>query len=247
MPELGVIGGTGLTEFQQGKVVGSRATPYGDSAADIVVSEVVGREVAFMARHGVPHRLPPHKVNYRANVWALHAVGVRQVIAVNAVGAIPSAWLPGSLVVPDQIIDYTYGREPSFCDGEGSELLHIDFTEPYSEALRQALIKAANQSHCDIIDKGVYGVTQGPRLETAAEINRMERDGCDLAGMTAMPEAALARELGMDYAMLCVVVNPAAGRSDQPITLEEIHQVLEQGITKVRAILAQLPQVLREG
>ena len=245
MPELAVIGGTGLTEFQQGIVVGSRNTPYGESAADIVVSELAGCDVAFMARHGVPHRLPPHKVNYRANIWALHAAGVRQVIAVNAVGAIPAEWLPGSLVVPDQIIDYSYGREPSFCDGEGSELLHIDFTEPYSESLRQALFKAAAQSHCELIDGGVYGVTQGPRLETAAEINRMERDGCDLVGMTAMPEAALARELGMEYAMLCVVVNPAAGRGDQPITLEEIHLVLEQGITKIRAVLAQLPQVLR--
>jgi len=245
MPELGIIGGTGLTEFQQGVITGSRDTPYGDSAAELVVSDVADCKVVFMARHGVPHQLPPHKVNYRANIWAMHAVGVRQIIAVNAVGAIPAAWLPGSLVIPDQIVDYTYGREPSFCDGKNGELQHIDFTEPYSAPLRQSLIKAAAQSHCDVIDGGVYGVTQGPRLETAAEINRMERDGCDLAGMTAMPEAALARELGMEYAMLCVVVNPAAGRSDQPITLEEIHQVLEQGITKVRAILTHLPQVLR--
>jgi 5'-methylthioinosine phosphorylase len=244
MPELGIIGGTGLTEFQQGEVIGSRDTDYGISAADIILSQLNGTDVAFLARHGVPHLLPPHKVNYRANIRALYEVGVRKIIAINAVGGIRADCTAGSIVIPNQLIDYSYGREPSFCDGNGGELLHIDFTEPFTASLRDTLLSASNKAGCTVIDAGVYGVTQGPRLETAAEIDRMERDGCDLVGMTAMPEAALARELGIDYAMLCIVVNPAAGRSDKPITLEEIHQVLDGGIERIRGILGQVPSVL---
>ncbi len=244
MPELAIIGGTGLTELQRGEVIGQRSTPYGDSAADIICSQFGGRDIAFLARHGVPHSLPPHKVNYRANIWALQQVGVKQIIAVNAVGGIRADWPPGSLVVPAQLIDYSYGREPSFYDGRDGRLEHVDFTEPYSPQLREKLLQAGTVCQCALIDGGVYAVTQGPRLETAAEIDRLERDGCDLVGMTAMPEAALARELAIDYASLCIVVNPAAGRSDRPITLAEIHQVLDDGIDRVKAVLQQLARDL---
>ncbi|ARN75573.1 S-methyl-5'-thioinosine phosphorylase [Oceanicoccus sagamiensis] len=234
---LAIIGGTGLNEFSEGEVVGERHNHYGYTSAAIVQSEVAGRSVCFLARHGNPHTIAPHQVNYRANLWALKQLGVSQILAVNAVGGISPAMVAGALVSPDQLIDYTYGREHTLYDGSDDKLEHIDFSFPFAENLRGALSRAADSCALPLLDKAVYGVTQGPRLETAAEIDRMDRDGCDIVGMTAMPEAGLARELAMDYASLCLVVNPAAGRSDRLITMDDIHRVVDTGMVKVRALL----------
>jgi len=189
----------------------------------------------FLARHGAPHTLAPHAVNYRANVWALREAGVREIIAINAVGGIGDAYPPGRLVIPDQLIDYTWGREHSYCGGAGRALQHVDFTTPYSASLRRRLLQAAPHVGLEVADGGVYGVTQGPRLETAAEIGRMARDGCDIVGMTGMPEAALARELELDYACCAVVVNRAAGRGED--IHGELERWVESGMTAVRRLV----------
>ena len=234
---IGIIGGTGLSSFHQGRSVGDRLTPYGETSAAIIGSEIEGIPVCFLARHGDPHRIPPHKVNYRANIWAFKELGVSKLVAVNAVGGITSEMPAGSLVIPDQIVDYTYGRDHTFYDGNNNELEHIDFSFPFAAGLRQLIVTAAAASNINIIDGATLGVTQGPRLESAAEINRMESDGCELVGMTAMPEAALARELSIDYASICLVVNPAAGRGHSVITMDQINDVIQFGMTDVRRLL----------
>ena len=235
---IAIIGGTGLNTFSDGEAVGERHNHYGYTSATIVRSEIDGRQVCFLARHGNPHTIAPHQVNYRANLWALKQLGVSKILAVNAVGGIAPSMSAGTLVLPDQLIDYTYGRQHTLYDQTDDKLEHIDFSYPFSSHLRDALKRAALSCSLPLLDKAVYGVTQGPRLETAAEITRMDRDGCDIVGMTAMPEAALARELDMDYASLCLVVNPAAGRSDGLITMDDIHSVVDAGMIKVRALLA---------
>ena len=235
---IAVIGGSGLSEFFEGRVVGHRQTPYGDTSADIVHSQHAGVDCYFLARHGNPHTIAPHHINYRANLWALHQLGVKQVIAVNAVGGISDQMPTSSLVLPDQLIDYTHGRENSFYDGVQQALQHIDFTHPFSNKLINDLHKVSIRHAIKVHAGGVYGVTQGPRLETAAEIRRLASDGCDIVGMTAMPEAALARELAIDYASVCLVVNPAAGLSAELITMDEIHKVLEQGMDTVKSLIS---------
>lgn len=237
---VGIIGGTGLTELEGLEMTGERdiETPWGKPSAPLQTGVLDGREVVFLARHGRPHRITPHQVNYRANLWALQQVGVRAVVGVNAVGGIHPAMGPAHIVVPDQIIDYTWGRAHTFFEGDLSETTHIDFTYPYSESGRQALLTSANHLKLRHSGFGVYAATQGPRLESAAEIVRLERDGCDIVGMTGMPEAALAAELEMDYVCLALVVNWAAGKSDHIITMAEIEAAIEQGMSGVRAILA---------
>jgi 5'-methylthioinosine phosphorylase len=197
-----------------------------------------GRECLFLARHGVPHRIAPHRINYRANLWALRELAATEVLGVNAVGGIHPDMPTGALVLPDQLVDYTWGREQSVCDGESAPLDHIDFTRPYCASLRGRLLKAAASEEIDLVDFGTYGVTQGPRLETAAEVRRLANDGCDLVGMTGMPEAAIAAELGLPYASLCLVVNPAAGLSDEPITLAAMQSVLEGGTVRLGRLLS---------
>lgn len=238
IPTLAIIGGTGLNSFEQGEAIDVPATPFGAVSGEIVSVKHQHGSFAFMARHGRPHKIPPHLINYRANIWALRHLGIQRIIAVNAVGGIRADLAAGSLVVPDQIVDYSYGREHTFFDGTEYPLDHIDLSYPFSEPIRQALLAAAQEVACPAADGAVYASTQGPRLETAAEINRLEKDGCDIVGMTAMPEAALARELGMDYASLCLVVNPAAGRSEALITMDQISAVVETGMEKVKAVLA---------
>jgi 5'-methylthioinosine phosphorylase len=244
--ELAIIGGTGLYNFPGLEKVEKRAveTPYGVASDAITLGEIGGRRVAFLARHASGHSIPPHRINYRANIWALHNLGARRVLGVNAVGGIRADMGPRVLVVPDQVIDYTHGRITSFCDGEGAKVEHIDFTEPYSAALRREVLAAAKRTGIDIVDGGCYGATQGPRLETRAEIARMRRDGCDLVGMTGMPEAALARELQLDYACLAVVANWAAGCPEgdaaPEISLPEIFAHLEAATAKVPPVISAL-------
>lgn len=241
--DLAVIGGSGLYQFPGLENTTRRAldTPYGAASGDVVLGDFAGMRVAFLARHGESHSLPPHRVNYRANVWALHQLGARRVVGVNAVGGIRGDMGPRAIVVPDQLIDYTHGRYTSYCDVEGAEVKHIDFSEPYTESLRQQLLAAARAAGVSIIDGGCYGATQGPRLETRAEIARMKRDGCDLVGMTGMPEAVLARELGLEYACLALVANFAAGCGDEDeISIEEIFAHLAAATAEVPRILARM-------
>jgi len=241
--ELAVIGGTGLYRFPGLEDIERHQidTPYGKPSDDTVVGTLGGKRVAFLARHGEGHSVAPHRVNYRANVWALHRLGARRIVGVNAVGGIRADMGPRVLVVPDQIIDYTSGRLTSFCDAEGAEVKHIDFGEPYTASLRGALIAAARAAGVPVVDGGCYGATQGPRLETRAEIARMRRDGCDLVGMTGMPEAALARELACEYACLALVANWAAGCGDEAeISLPEIFANLEAATAEVPKIVQVL-------
>lgn len=220
MTTLAIIGGSGLTRMDGLRVTRREMvkTPYGAPSCPIVFGELGGREVAFLARHGSSHRIPPHRINYCANIWALNSVGIKRIIAVGALGGIRSDSAVGSIVIPDQIIDYTHGREGTFFDGGDDPVEHIDFSYPYDETLRSALIEGARATvGVQVVDNGVYGVTQGPRLETVAEIRRMANDGCSIVGMTGMPEAALAAELGIAYACCGVVVHPAAGKNEQKI------------------------------
>ena len=241
MTELAIIGGTGLSRLQNLEFTDKKRihTPYGEPSSEFILGKINNKKVSFLARHGNPHKIPPHRINYRANLWGLKELGVEKIIAVAAVGGITAEMTPGRIAIPDQIIDYTYGRAHTFFEDDEDPVSHIDFTYPYSEKIRTQLIKAAVNSGLDICTKGVYGGTQGPRLETAAEIRRMERDGCDLVGMTGMPEAALARELGMEYAACAVVANWAAGKSEGEITMQDIKQNLALGMRDAAKIINQ--------
>lgn len=239
---LGIIGGTGLTALDNLNISKRLIvrTPYGEPSQPLVFGEINGKEVVFLARHGGGHTIPPHAVNYRANIWALHSVGVCDLLAVATVGGIAPHLSPGDIVLPNQIIDYTYGRSNTYHDGIELPVRHIDFTQPYSQAMRERCLKAAADIGDGLIDGGVYACVQGPRLETAAEINRYERDGATIVGMTGMPEAVLARELGVSYAAICPVANFAAGRGDsaQSIQFEQVMPLLQQTMDKVRAVIA---------
>lgn len=239
--DLAVIGGTGLYRLAalQDTEALTGDTPYGEPSGPVRVGMLAGRRVAFLARHGEGHSLPPHRVNYRANLWRLKDLGATTVLAVNTVGGITDAWGPGVLGLPDQLIDYTWGRTASFWDGAGGEVLHVDFGQPYTPSLRARVLDAARRAGVAIVDGGCYGATQGPRLETRAEIARMRRDGCDLVGMTGMPEAGLARELGLDYACLAIVANWAAGCGEgDEITMAEV-------LANVEAASGHLPPLLK--
>ena len=241
---LAILGGSGLTELA-GLEVRHRQivrTPYGEPSGPLTFGRLGAAEVIFLARHGYGHTLAPHEINYRANLWALHSKGVKRVAAVCSTGGITGRFVPGALAVPDQIIDYTWGRRATFFEGAEQPVVHIDFTHPYDAAMRRVALDAAKDANIAVVDGGTYGATNGPRLETAAEIERLERDGCDLVGMTGMPEAALAREIGIGYAAIAVVVNWAAGRgtSRDGIMLADLSKALEDGMNRVRSLLVKL-------
>jgi 5'-methylthioinosine phosphorylase len=245
---LALIGGTGLAELPGLERLRSHAveTPYGAPSTTVEEGRWQGESILFLHRHGGREGpIPPHRVNYRANLWALQHLGARRIIAVNAVGGIASQHRPGRLVVPDQLIDYTWGREHSFDDGSSGSLLHVDFTDPYDPSLRKVLLEAARQADVPCDDGAVLAVVQGPRLETAAEVRRLARDGCDLVGMTGMPEAALARELAIPYAAICMVVNAAAGLGEGEITLQDIARVLAGEVALVTRVLDAAMPLLR--
>jgi 5'-methylthioinosine phosphorylase len=237
MSRLGIIGGTGLTALAglEPEHESTVSTPWGEPSASLLHGRLAGQPVVFLARHGREHSIAPHAVNYRANVWALREAGAARVIAVNAVGGISPVFPPGSLALPRHLVDYTWGRAHTFCEGPGQALQHVDFTEPYTQSLREVMLAAAGRAGIMLHDGGVYAVTQGPRLETAAEIDRLARDGCDLVGMTGMPEAGLARELGLEYACCAVVVNHAAGRGGD--IHAELDRWVEAGMAAARALL----------
>lgn len=241
---LGIIGGTGLTQLANLKITRRQLirTPYGEPSGPLTFGELGGKSVVFLARHGSGHTIPPHGVNYRANIWALHSEGVRDIVAVATVGGIHADLGPGTIALPDQIIDYTHGRKNTYYDDVDKPVIHIDFTEPYCPRLRGLCLQASRQSGEPLIDGGVYAAMQGPQLETAAEINKLERDGATMVGMTGMPEAVLARELEISYAAICPVVNHAAGRgsSAHGIRYEEIGAVLDQTMERVRNLIEQV-------
>lgn len=242
MAVIGLIGGSGLTrlsalETERQEVL---STAYGDPSAPISFGRLGNLEVAFLPRHGVNHQIPPHRVNYRANIAALEEIGVTDVIGLAAVGGISDRMAPGTLCIADQIIDYSAGREHTYFEGDDSGVEHVDFTHPYCEALRGRLAEAALDAAVAVINEGCYGATSGPRLETAAEIQRMARDGCDLVGMTGMPEASLAREKDLCYANLSLVVNWAAGLGSGPITMDEIEHYLDEGMQRAVHLITRL-------
>ncbi|MGI9336826.1 MAG: S-methyl-5'-thioinosine phosphorylase [Gammaproteobacteria bacterium] len=239
MTKLAIVGGTGLTSLK-GLSIDRRevvSTRWGEPSGPILHGTLAGKSAAFLPRHGPGHTIPPHRVNYRANIEALRSVGITDVLAVAAVGGIDVRLAPGTLAVPDQIIDYTWGRKHTLFDEELETVVHVDFTSPYSRNLRELLIGAARDAGVDVFEGGTYGCTQGPRLESKAEIDRMERDGCHIVGMTGMPEAALAREAGLAYAHCAVVVNPAAGRGGDEIIMSEIEVHLKTGMVKVMRLI----------
>jgi len=246
---VAIIGGSGLTRLKNLDITRREVirTPYGEPSAPMVYGQLCEQEVVFLPRHGAGHTIPPHEVNYRANIWALKHAGVSMVIAVNAVGGITKEFLGSPLLaIPDQIIDYTYGREHTYFGSEQRQVTHVDFTSPYCEQLRALLIGAAQEKRMEFNRHGTYAATQGPRFESAAEIRRFERDGADMVGMTGMPEAGLARELGLCYACVAVVVNPAAGKGTGEISLKEIEANLESGMAAVRTLLEHaIPSVCR--
>lgn len=240
---LGIIGGTGLTSLEGLEITRREVvrTPFGEPSAPLVHGCFRGYNVTFLARHGHNHSIPPHQVNYRANIWALRHVGVEQVVAVAAVGGIGEAYAPRRLAIPDQIIDYTHSRESTFFDQDSADVTHVDFTYPYDARLRRWLLAAAAEAGIEVVDGGTYAATQGPRLETAAEIQRLRRDGCDLVGMTGMPEAVLAREAELAYAHCAVVANWGAGLAEgQTVSMDDIRDNLTYGMDLVRQLIASL-------
>jgi 5'-methylthioinosine phosphorylase len=243
---LALIGGTGLTELHEPAESLAMETPYGPPAAAIQVVAAEPLRLMFLPRHGSPHRFPPHRVNYRANLWALREAGADRVLAVYAVGGLHEPYAPAALVAPDQLIDYSWGREHTYCDSGDVPLKHVDFTRPYEGALRRSLLAAAQGASVPLVDGGCIGVFQGPRLESAAEIEKARRDGCDMAGMTALPEAGLARELGIDYAGIAVISNWGAGVTDEHLSEEDIAATLREPMARVRRLVAALTRLLAE-
>ncbi len=241
---LAIIGGSGLTQLANLNIERREVvrTPYGEPSGVLLFGRVCSMNVVFLARHGYGHTIPPHMVNYRANLWALHKAGATGVLSVASVGGIRADLGPGVLVVPHQIIDYTHGRRGTFFDGVDGPVVHVDFTEPYDPVLRRRILAAAGEAGEAVVDGAVYAATQGPRLETAAEIERLARDGADVVGMTGMPEAALARELDLPYAALNVVVNWAAGRADSEheIRFEKIEQTAQSAMSRVRRVIDRI-------
>ena len=241
---IAIIGGSGLTQLANLEITHRQIvrTPYGEPSGPLTFGRIGDIQVAFLARHGYGHTLAPHEINYRANLWALHAKGVRRVIAVATVGAIDPNLKGGDIVLPDQLIDYTWGRPSTYFEGAEQPVTHIDFTYPYCGETRTMALAAARDAGVPLVDGGTYAAVQGPRLETKAEINRLERDGATMVGMTGMPEAALARELQVSYASLSVVVNAAAGRGDsaERVSFDDIARIIEESMGKVRLIVAKL-------
>jgi len=255
---IAIIGGSGFSQLNDFVVKKKYSvdTPYGLPSMEIVSGHLFGLdvEVFFLARHGAGHSIQPHNINYRANIFALKELGIKNIVALAAVGGIDISCEPGSLIVPHQILDYTYGREMTFFD-EPDKVAHAEFTEPYSASLRSVFIKAAQQTVTKVVNRGVYAVTQGPRFETAAEIQRFQRDGATIVGMTAMPEAILARELGLGYMTVALSVNYAAGiqagliehddiQSSYAVAARKLNVILKSSLTELAMTDAKVPDLI---
>lgn len=238
---LAIIGGRGLSQLANLKITHRQVmrTPYGEPSGAFLFGTIDTHEVIFLARHGYGHTIPPHLVNYRANLWALREQGVNEIVSVATVGGIRADLKPGVIVVPDQIIDYTHGRDSTFFEVRDQAFSNADFTLPYSSHLRQRILHGFNLAGQPCVDGGVYAATQGPRLDSIAEINRYERDGAHMVGMTGMPETALAKELELHYATIAVVANHAAGRGDSAtsINIESVNATAEAAMERVRNVI----------
>lgn len=238
---LAVIGGSGLTRIPELEITDRRIvrTPYGLPSAPLLTGRAGGSEITFLARHGMNHALAPHEINYRANIWALHSLGVEGIVSVSAVAAANPGLPTGALVLPDDIIDYTCNRAATFFEKDGREMVHTDFTEPYDPALRQTLLQYAADCGIKLQPRAVYGCIQGPRTPTRAEIRRLQRDGVDILGMTGMPEAVLAREIGLPYAHLCGIT----GRAGETVSAEEHSRRSHDTVSLIRRLLTIRPPV----
>jgi 5'-methylthioadenosine phosphorylase len=241
---LAIIGGRGLSQLANLKITHRQVmrTPYGEPSGAFLFGTIDNHDVIFLARHGYGHTIPPHLVNYRANLWALKEQGIKNVISVATVGGIRADLQPGVIVVPDQIIDYTHGRDATFFEVRDKTYSNADFTLPYSSRLRQRILEGAKLAEQACVDGGVYAATQGPRLDSIAEINRYERDGADMVGMTGMPETALAKELELEYATIAVVANYAAGRGDSlaGINMESVNATADAAMARVRSLIEHI-------
>ena len=241
---LSIIGGSGLTQLANLEITHRQVirTPFGEPSGALTMGRLSNEEIIFLARHGYGHTIPPHEVNYRANIWAIHSRGVKDLVSVASVGGIHADLKPGTIVIPDQIIDYTHGRKTTFREGKDKPVVQMDFTEPYCQKMRELCLRAAQAAGETCVDGGVYAAVQGPRLESKAEINRLERDGATMVGMTGMPEAGLAKEIGLCYATIGVVANFAAGRgsSKDAVHYDEVEAVSKQSMQRVRNILEHL-------
>lgn len=245
MNKIAVIGGSNFAALQNLSLTHSTSvkTPFGEPSAPLSYGILGEHEVVYLPRRGSESPMAPHLINYRANIWALRDAGVQTVIATAAVATIVPEFAPGDLVIPDQLIDYTYGRDNTFVgedENEDDNITHVNFAEPYSESLRYLMIQKASDLKYQFQRKATYGIVQGPRLETFAEANRLSKDGCHLVGMTGMPEAALAKELGLDYALIAVVVRNGA---NLPSTSKEMLQGRESWVENlVEAIILDAPK-----
>lgn len=245
---LAVIGGSGFQDWErlQDAMTQAVSTPYATESVQVLAGSLDGHGIVFLPRHGPEHGLPPHRINYRANLWALKELDVAAVVALATVGGISRAAAPGVLLVPDQVLDYTYGRAQTFYDGDDGVVGHVDMSEPYCGPLRRRIIEAGERCEINVVDGGTYAATQGPRFETAAEIARLERDGADVVGMTGMPEAALAKELQLPYAAIAMVVNPAAGKVEGGISMAQVRQCQSAGRANAEKLLAAVVSAVRD-
>lgn len=239
MAEIGIIAGSGIQELGCEDIIATQKveTPYGPPSDLYRICNISGTEVIFLPRHGIPHHIPPHKINYRANLWGFSSLGVKEIISINAVGGINEGLSPGDIVLPDQVIDLTHGRENTFFDKE--EVVHIDFTEPFCNSLREMFCCAGEKAGIPLIRSGTYVCTNGPRLETKAEIQYFSRIGADIVGMTLMPEASLARELEICFASISVITNYAAGISKNKLTTTEVVETMRASIEKIRTLIRE--------
>lgn len=245
---VAVIGGSGFHRWERFEHAATHTigTPFAVEPVEVLEGSLAGHDILFVPRHGREHSLPPHLINYRANLWALKELDVVAVVAIATVGGISPAAAPGGLMIPDQVLDYTYGRAQTFHDGTNGVVAHVDMTEPYCEALRRRLLEAAAQGGIDTVDGGTYAATQGPRFETAAEVLRLERDGADVVGMTGMPETALAKELRLAYATIAIIVNPAAGKAHGGISMQQVREWQSAGRVQVEKLLVGAIPAIRE-
>jgi len=249
VPKVGVIGGSALETVDNLEVSHREMvnTPYGATSSPVLFGKMNGGDIVFIHRHGFGHTIAPHEINYRANIWALKELEVTHIIATGAVGGITEHMSPITLVIPDQIIDYTHSRSQTFYENNQESVVHVDFTRPYDEHMRTVLNRSAVDLNLPVVSRGTYGAVQGPRLETAAEIRRLEQDGCDIVGMTGMPEAVLARELDIAYACCAIVVNWAAGKgSREEALVDTINTNMKTAKATVHRLLAQALPVIME-
>lgn len=240
MSKIGIIGGSGLYEIKGLTLKHKKSvkTPYGKPSEQYFIGEIGGTEAVFLPRHGKRHDIPPHMINYRANIWGFRKLGVEKIISISAVGGIKKGLRPGDIVILDQVLDMTRNRKSTFYDGKEG-VIHIDFTDPYCPDIRKTLLTAGKRAGVSLKKGGTYVAVEGPRLESASEIKSFSILGGDVVGMTGMPEACLARELEICYSGLSVVANYAAGISRKKLTVAEVMEAMMSSTEKIKKLLKE--------